>query len=151
MNWCVISSKSAVAAWLSTGFVMVLPVAAAPVAPVAKPAAPEVVARSTFLIPTNPKDGRDPFFPNSTRLYETVSAEAQPHVADVSSLVLKGISGPPDHRLAIINKRTLGVGDEANLVTPQGPIHIRCVDIKESSVVIESAGQRHELKYAPNP
>jgi hypothetical protein len=148
MNWCVISSKTAVAAWLSAGFVMVLPVAAAPVA---QPPAPEVVSRSTFVVPTNPKDGHDPFFPNSTRLYETVSAAVQPHVGDVSSLVLKGISGPPDHRLAIINKRTLGVGDEANLVTPQGPIHIRCVEIKDSSVVIESAGQRHELKYATNP
>jgi len=108
MNWCVNSSKSAVAAWLTAGFVMVLPAAAAPVA---QPAAPEVVSRSVFVIPTNPKDGRDPFFPNSTRLYETVSA-AQPHIGDVSSLILKGISGPPDHRLAIINNHTFGVGDE---------------------------------------
>ena len=146
MNWCVNSSKSAVAAWLSAGFVMVLPVAAAPVA---QPAAPEVVSRSVFVIPTNPKEGRDPFFPNSTRPYETVSA-AQPHAGDVSSLVLKGISGPPDHRLAIINNHTFGVGDEENLVTPQGPIHIRCVEIKASSVVIESGGQRHELNYTKN-
>ena len=134
MNWCVISSKGALAAWLSAGFVMALPVAAAPVA---QPAVPEVVSRSTFVIPKNPKEGRDPFFPNSTRLYETV-LPAQPHVADVSSLVLKGISGPSDHRLAIINNRTFGVGDEANLATPQGPIHVRCVEIKAGSVVIES-------------
>jgi hypothetical protein len=134
------------AAWLSAGLVMVLPVAAAPVA---QPAAPEVVSRSTFVIPTSPKDGRDPFFPNSTRPYETVSA-AQPHAGDVLSLVLKGISGPPDHRLVIINNHTFGVGDEANLGTPQGPIHIRCVEIKARSVVIESGGQRHELNYANN-
>jgi hypothetical protein len=126
---------------------MVLPVAAAPVA---QPAAPEVVSRSAFVVPTNPKDGRDPFFPNSTRLYETVSA-ARPHAGDVSLLVLKGISGPPDHRLVIINNHTFGVGDEENLVTPRGRIHIRCVEIKDSSVVIESAGQRHELKYATKP
>jgi hypothetical protein len=69
---------------------------------------------------------------------------------DLSSLVLKGISGPPDHRLAIINNHTFGVGDEANLVTPQGPIHIRCLEVKASSVVIESGGQRHELNYANN-
>jgi len=146
MNWCVNFSKSAVAAWLSAGFVMVLPVAAAPVA---QPAAPEVVSRSVFVVPTNPKDGRDPFFPNSTRSYETVSA-ARPHAGDVSSLVLKGISGPPNHRLVIINNHTFGVGDEENLVTPQGPIHIRCVEIKARSVVIESGGQRHELSYANN-
>ena len=146
MNWRVNSSKSAVAAWLSAGFVMALPVAAAPVA---QPAAPEVVLHSVFVVPTNPKDGRDPFFPNSTRLYETISA-AQPHIGDVSSLILKGISGPPDRRLAIINNHTFGVGDEANLVTPQGPIHIRCLEIKASSVVIESGGQRHELNYTKN-
>ena len=46
MNWCVNFSKSAVAAWLSAGLVMVLPVAAAPVA---QPAAPEVVSRSVFV------------------------------------------------------------------------------------------------------
>jgi hypothetical protein len=146
MNWCVNSSKSVVAAWISAGFVMLLPAAAAPVA---QPAAPEVVSRSVFVVPTNPKDGRDPFFPNSTRLYETISA-AQPHVAEVSSLVLKGISGPADHRLAIINNHTFGVGDEENIVTPQGPIHVRCVEIKASSVVIESGGQRHELNYTKN-
>jgi hypothetical protein len=146
MNWCVISSKGAVAAWLSAGFVMVLPVAAAPVA---QPAVPEVVSRSTFVIPTNPKEGRDPFFPNSTRLYEVV-LPAQPHVADVSSLILKGISGPSDHRLAIINNRTFAVGDEESLATPHGPIHVRCVEIKADSVVIETGGQRHELNYTNN-
>jgi hypothetical protein len=146
MNWRVNSSKSAVAAWLSAGFVMVLPVAAAPVA---QPAAPEVVSHSAFVIPTNPKEGRDPFFPNSTRPYEAVSS-ARPHAGDVSSLVLKGISGPPNHRLVIINNHTFGTGDEANLVTPQGPIHIRCIEVRASSVVIESGGQRHELNYANN-
>ena|SRR5208283_4604273 len=146
MNWCVNSSKSAVAAWLSAGFVMVLPTAATPVA---QPAAPEVVSRSVFVIPTNPKDGCDPFFPNSARPYETVSA-AQPHTGDVSSLVLKGISGPPDHRLVIINNHTFGAGDEETIVTPQGPVHIRCVEIKDHSVVIESGGQRHELNYTKN-
>ena len=68
----------------------------------------------------------------------------------MSSLVLKGISGSSDSRLAIINNHTFGVGDEANIVTPQGPIHVRCVEIKDSSVVIESGGQRHELNYSKN-
>lgn len=141
------SCKNAMAAWLSVALVMVLPAAAAPAA---QPATPEVVLRSVFVIPANPKEGRDPFFPNSNRLYELAQAD-QPHVGEVTALVLKGISGPPDRRLAIINNRTLGIGDEQDLVTPQGRIHIRCVEIKDSSVVIESAGQRHELKYATNP
>jgi hypothetical protein len=115
-----------------------------------QPATPEMVAHSVFVIPMNPKDGRDPFFPNSNRPYETTQA-SQPHVGDVSSLVLKGISGQSDNRLAIINNHTFGLGDEQDIVTPQGRIHVRCVEIKDHSVVIESAGMRHELKYAANP
>jgi hypothetical protein len=141
------SCKSAMAAGLSVALVMVLPAAAAPTA---QPVAPETVSRSVFVIPANPKDGRDPFFPNSNRPYE-VTQLGQPRVGDITALVLKGISGPPDRRLAIINNRTLGVGDEQDLVTSQGRIHIRCIEIKDNSVVIESAGQRYELKYATNP
>jgi len=135
------------AAGLCVALVTVFPVAAAPTT---KPAAPEVVVRSVFVMPTNPNEGRDPFFPNSSRPYETAMA-GKPHIGDVSSLVLKGVSGPPDARLAIINNHTFGIGDEQDLVTSQGRIHIRCIEIKTNSVVIESAGQRHELKYATNP
>jgi hypothetical protein len=140
------SCKNAMAAWLSVALVMVLPAAAAPAA---QPAAPEAVLRSVFVVPTNPKEGRDPFFPNSNRPYERAQA-GQPHVGDITALVLKGISGPPDRRLAIINNHTFGVGDEENIVTPQGTIHVRCIEIKTGSVVIESGGQRHELNYAKN-
>jgi hypothetical protein len=136
------SCKSAVAAWLSAAIVTVLPVAAAPVA---KPVEPVVVPRSVFVIPTNPKEGRDPFFPNSTRLYEAVASKNP--VGDLTSLVLRGISGPPDHRLAIINNHTFGVGDEGDVITSHNRIHIRCVEIKDKSVVVESGGQRHELNY----
>ncbi len=146
MNWSLISRKSVAVASFSAGLVMVLSTEAAPVA---QPAAPEVVLRSIFVMPKGPKDGRDPFFPNSTRPYEIVSAN-QPHVADLSSIVLKGISGPSNRRLAIINSHTFGVDDEATLSTPQGPIRIRCIEIKADSVVIESGGQRHELSYPNN-
>jgi hypothetical protein len=134
------------AAWLSAAVVTVLPVAAAPVA---QPAAPEVVTQSVFVIPTNAREGRDPFFPNSTRLFEDTVSKTPP-VGDVSSLVLRGISGSPGHRLAIINNHTFAAGDEGEVVTPHTRIHIRCVEIKDNSVVVESGGQRHELSYANN-
>jgi hypothetical protein len=143
MNWRFNFSKSTVVAWLLVAGAMMLP-AAAPVVP---PAEPEVMPRSVFVLPTNPSEGRDPFFPGSTRPYEAATA-ARPQAGDVSSLMLKGISGPPNRRLVIINNHTFGVGDEEDLVTPQGRIHIRCVEIKARSVVIESGGQRHELTYA---
>jgi hypothetical protein len=136
-----------VAAWLSAAFVTVLPVAAAPVA---QPVTPEVVSRSVFVLPTNPKEGRDPFFPTSTRPFEE-AASKNPAVGDLTSLVLKGISGSPDHRLVIINNHTFGVGDEGDVITPHSRIHIRCVEIKDNSVVVESGGQRHELSYVSSP
>ena len=149
MNCCTNPSKCLLIALLLAGTAMILPAVAAPAAKPAQPPAPEVVTRSTFAMPANPKEGRDPFFPNSTRPYEIVSS-AKAHTADISSLALKGISGPPDRRLAIINNHTFGVGDEENITTPQGPIHIRCLEIKTDSVVIECNGQRHELNYADN-
>ena len=143
VNFC----KSAVTTWLSAAFVTVLPLAAAPIV---QPVAPEVVAHSVFVVPANRNEGRDPFFPTSTRPYEVIGSK-NPVVGDLTSLVLKGISGPPDHRLAIINNHTFGVGDEGDVITPRSRIHLRCIEIKAKSVVVESGGQRHELSYTSNP
>ena len=143
MNRHINSYKSAVVAWLSAAFVTVLPVAAAPVA---QPVKPEVAPRSVFVLPANPKEGCDPFFPTSTRPYEEAVSK-MPMVADLTSLVLKGISSSPEHRLVIINNHTFGVGDEGDVLTAHSRIHIRCIEIKDKSVVIESCGQRHELSY----
>jgi hypothetical protein len=147
MNRHVNSCKSALAAWLSAAFVTGLPVTAAPVA---QPVTPEVVSRSVFVLPTNPKEGCDPFFPTSTRPYEDVASK-NPAAADLTSLVLRGISGPPEHRLVIINNHSFAVGDEGDVFTPHGRIHIRCVEIKAQSVVVESGGQPHELSYTGSP
>ena len=147
MNRHVNSCKSALTAWLSAAFVTVMPVAAAPVA---QPAPPEVVTRSVFILPTNPKEGRDPFFPASIRPYEDAVSK-NPVAGDLTALVLKGFSGTPDHRLAIINNHTFGVGDEGDVLTPHSRIHIRLVEVRTNSVVIESGGQRHELSYVSSP
>ena len=39
-------------------------------------------------------------------------------------------------------------GDEGNVTTLSGRIHLRCVEIKADSVVIEIGSQRHELIYS---
>jgi hypothetical protein len=146
MNRRLNSCKHLVALWLPAVFAATSPAAAAPVA---KPAAPEpelVAMRSVFVVPVNPAEGRDPFFPTSTRPYEAAVA-ASVQGSDFTLFILKGISGPPDHRLAIVNNRTLAAGEEADIVTRQGRIHLRCVEIRTNSVVIESGGQSHELTY----
>lgn len=64
---------------------------------------------------------------------------------EVTALVVKGVSGSPDHRLVIINNHTFAAGDIADVITDQGRIRVRCVEIKPRSVVIEVRGQYHEL------
>ena len=115
-------------------------------APATKAGKTETI-RSVFVLPTNPKEGRDPFFPDSERPYE-IAAAANPRAGNVTSLILKGFSGPLNHRLVIINNHTFAVGDEGNVTTLSGRIYLRCVEIKADSVVIETGGQRHELIYS---
>ena len=101
------------------------------------------IPKSVFVIPKNPQEGRDPFFPNSMHPYG-ISEKPQLTPA-VSNLVLKGLSGPPDGRLAMINGRTFKTGEEGEVSTPAGRVTIRVVEIRSDSVVIEVGGVRHEL------
>jgi len=131
---------------LGMGCAMILASAAAP----APQSNPTNANRSIFIIPSNPREGRDPFFPDSTRPYK-LAVTASPRAADVTSLVVKGFSGSMDHRFVIINNHTFAVGDEGDVVTSGGRIHLSCIEIKTNSVVIEVGGQRHELFYFDKP
>jgi hypothetical protein len=141
-NFCV----NVTAVSLSIGCAAVLAVKAAPATQSDKTGTP----RSVFTLPSNPKEGRDPFFPDSTRSYE-VAVAANLQVVDTASLVLRGFSGSMDHRLVIINNHTFAAGDEGDVITPLGRIHLSCIKIKTNSVVIEVGGQRHELFYFDKP
>jgi hypothetical protein len=103
--------------------------------------------RSVFTMPSGPNDGRDPFFPNSMRPY----AESQSHVkhqVDVTALRIRGISEIAGQRYVIINNHTFGAGDEGDVITPEGRIHLKCLTIGTDSVLVESGGMQHILKYA---
>lgn len=102
--------------------------------------------RSVFDIPATQHEGRDPFFPESTRGY--VSTATTNTVAEISTLTIKGFSGSADNRLVIINNHTFAAGDDSDLVTPSGRIHVRCLIINANSVIIEANGQRHELTFS---
>jgi hypothetical protein len=128
----------------------VMPVMAAP--PVAAPVAPmEQVPRSIFNIPASSKEGRDPFFPASLRPYQSVVVPGSHPTTDLSSLVIQGVLGAPPHQLVIINNVTFGVGDDAEVRTPQGRIQIHCVQISGNTAVIEANGQEHTLHYGDQP
>ena len=77
---------------------------------------------------------KDPFFPHSLR-QAIVTPTTAPAISP-STFVLKGFSGPPDQRLAIINNRTLAAGEDAEVFTAAGRIKIHCLAIKENSVLI---------------
>lgn len=64
-----------------------------------------------------------------------------------AKLKLTNISGPPNRRLAIINDRTFGVGDQANLRLATTNLAIRCLEIRTNSVLIqiEFPGVKQEL------
>ena len=110
-----------------------------------KPAPPPAPERSVFIIPSNAREGRDPFFPESTRPFE--AAVQVSHKVEATSLVIKGFSGTPSHRFVIINNHTFAPGDEGDVLTNNGRAHIHCVEIRNNVVVVEINGQRSEIPY----
>lgn len=121
---------------------------AAPVAaarPVAEPIAPPV---STFVVPRKPVDGRDPFFPNSNRVYGTDNTVTNRPPTIVADLVLKGISGTPEQPLAIINTTTFTVGESNEVILKNGRLRIQCVEINMSlgTVLLQIGSERRELR-----
>ena len=88
--------------------------------------------------------GRDPFFPNSQRRLGPISTN-KPVEVNVSNLSLKGISGTVDKRLAIINNRTFEVGEEGDLRVSGQILKIKCVEVRERSVLITVNGISKEL------
>jgi hypothetical protein len=119
-----------------------------PAAPDTKTNQPVVVAipQSVFVVPASPKQGRNPFFPNSVFGGE-VSPQPQPTRVDLSSFVLNGITSPPK-RTVIINGRTFEKGEVGEVRLPGGARElIKCEDIGDDFAVIIVKGQRRELRF----
>jgi hypothetical protein len=114
------------------------------------PAAPALAkpapARSVFIMPASPRDGRDPFFPDSLRPYEE-AAPAQQRTLDLNSFAVKGISIEHGRTMVIINNHTFALGDEGDVLTPSGHVHIRLAEIRTNSVIIDVKGTRKEIIF----
>ncbi len=115
-------------------------------------------ARTNLLIGEfidDPKLGQDPFFPKSVRRSPPTAVPAAGVVlpdkvekASVwSNLVLKAILGTKTRRLASVNRTTFGVGEVATVKYPGGSVRIKCLEIKNRSVVIEANGEQKELFF----
>ena len=105
-----------------------------------------VPAHSVFVMPSSSRDGRDPFYPESQRPYEEAVVQvAKPHTVDVASFTITGHSVENGHEMVIINKHTFAVGDEGEVMTSAGRVHVRLVEIHGNVAVVEANGGRREI------
>ena len=110
--------------------------------------------KSVFIIPTASAQGKDPFFPLSTRLSPpppppVSPTDVAPVVVQSVQLDLKGISGAVNRRLAIINNQTFAVGEEAEVAVNAGRVRVVCKEIKNDSVLVLVNGQERTLRLRP--
>ena len=63
-----------------------------------------------------------------------------PEPAWVQKIKLVGMSGTPDHRLALINNKTFEKGDQFAVKIGEKLVTVHCLEIRESSVVISIEG-----------
>jgi hypothetical protein len=113
-----------------------------------KPAPAPPPPRSVFTLPMSSREGRDPFFPESQRLYEEIGPRVA-HTVDTSSFVIHGSSWQDGRRLVIINNHTFAAGDEGDVITADKVrVHLRVIRIHDDIVVIEANGTKREIKIA---
>lgn len=112
-------------------------------------------AKSIFVQPKAPEEGKDPFFPRSRYPYVGRTpimpppTNAPAPVVVAVDLKLKAISGLPEHRLALINNHTFEAGEEGEVITDKGRMRIRCLEISQDSAVVQVGSERRELRL-PN-
>ena len=111
-------------------------------APAATPQEPQQF-KSVFV--DRPNFGRDPFFPNSLRRGKVVQDTVVEPVANFNNIVLKGISGSSEKRLAILNNKTFEAGEDGELRISGHLTKVKIVEVREKSVVISINGVTREL------
>lgn len=100
---------------------------------------------SVFQIPASPREGRNPFFPQSMSEADPV---AKPVVKgpDASAIVLNGISSPP-RSMAMLNGKTFEPGESGEVKLPSGDrLPVQCIEIRKDSVLIRVGNERRELR-----
>lgn len=127
---------------------------AAPAAGKPAPAKPAEMPKSIFIYPTNPSQGRDPFFPDSTRPYRKDSPTPAAAPIAAGALELKSILNSGTQVLAIINNHAFAPGDKGEVLTSDGRrLHIKllAIKLKTKSAVVQVDGQNIDLFLPPNP
>lgn len=99
---------------------------------------------SVFTLPATGNEGHDPFFPETTRTFETKVVNNS--VFEITSLKFMGVSGTAGHLFAIINNHTFTAGDDGDVTTPSGRVHLRCVQVTPTQALVEINGQLHTVR-----
>jgi hypothetical protein len=106
--------------------------------------APVEIPPSVFIISANPKECRNPFFPQSAPA--TPLPTVKHSSADIAAFILNGITSPPK-RTAMINGYTFEPGEEHEIKLPGGSkAMVKCEEIRDDSVIIVVGGVRRELR-----
>jgi hypothetical protein len=107
------------------------------------------VPKSVFVVPKDPSQGQDPFFPTSARKPGSSSAVSKSSISapiKYGDLFYKGFSNLGGHPLAIINTHSFAVGEEAEVTAGTTRVRVRCLAIAPDRVVVEIGGERRELR-----
>jgi len=92
-----------------------------------------------------PAVGKDPFFPRSHRRDPAAPVEEVKKTVD-QTLILKGIVGSVNRRIAVINDETMESGEEALVRTPGGHVKVKCTEIGSDYVIIQVEGEAETRK-----
>jgi hypothetical protein len=104
---------------------------------------------------TNPDEGRDPFFPDSTRRLPRLARQiaitpARPAQAASDFLKLTGLWPHRKRPLALINRTVIAPGEEANITVTipdaqsrgeSRKLLVRCLEVRRQSVLISINGE----------
>jgi len=103
-----------------------------------------VLVKSEFV--DDPRFGKDPFYPNSTRRTKGIAIPnyVDP-VAPATELKVNGISGSKNRPLAIINFRTFSLGETAEMRVKGEVVKVRCIEITDKVVKVTINGSPKDL------
>jgi hypothetical protein len=102
--------------------------------------------RAIFTQPSSSQEGRDPFWPESNRVFD--STVLVTHAIEPTTLKIDGYSIVNGRPIVIINHVSFLIGDEADLPDAGGGhTHVHCVEIHSDYVVVEVNGLRREIRY----
>lgn len=103
-------------------------------------AASQVTFPKSVFVHNDPA-GKDPFFPNRQRgPVVVISTNTTPTITP-DALFLKGFTGPPDKRIALINNLTFVKGEEQEVRIGTAKLKVKLVDIRDNSVIVTVEGQ----------